>query len=49
MTKIAKTGLILNIKGEAPATDSEECSSIAFRTDMDGLLMKEMNDFEYQS
>ena len=46
---MATTGMIVDIKGQGPASEEGKVDFIAFRTDMDGLKMEEVNDLPYKS
>lgn len=43
----AKTGLIVDIQGKGPVSEEGEICSIAYRTDIDGLKIKENSDLPY--
>ena len=47
MRTMAISGLVVDIPGTAPAVN--QTLTIAFRADMDGLLMTEQNDLPYKS
>jgi len=47
---VAKTGLVVDIKGKADADTGGECNVVAFRADMDALPISECNhDLAYKS
>jgi metal-dependent amidase/aminoacylase/carboxypeptidase family protein len=47
--KVAKTGIVIDIKGTGPESNDGKCECIAFRADMDALVMEETTGLEYTS